>query len=76
MTHNPSCMQLKLVRYNTSSTSHDSPSFSEAGVDKQSGSQLDTCRIYIPLRQHHCLGGHMGMGNVFELSLLYIYKAL
>lgn len=59
-----------------SCTKHDSSSFSETAVDKQSGRQLDMCRIYMPLR--HCIASENTgeQEGVFYLSLWYVYKAL
>lgn len=72
MTLTPSCMPLKLVRYNNSCTKHDSSSFSETGVDKQSGRQLDMCRIYMSLR-HSTASENTGereMGRCFLLIFM------
>lgn len=62
---------LKLVRYSNSCTKHDSSNFSETAVDKQSGRQLDMCRIHMPLRTQ----GNGKWEGVFYLSLWYVYKA-
>lgn len=62
-------MPLKLVRHNNSCTKHDSSSFSETAVDKQSGKQLDMCRIYMSPRHSTALEntGEREMGRNFLL---------